>query len=322
MENLLKWLPAKPQPILLRYGATTLLVAACFLVLRFVEQTTEVSCFFLMYPAVFLAAVLFDRGTGVYAALLSAGLLLASVYYGTPGAVPSHYWLPLALFLIVGLILAVVSEALRQGWERTAKAEHTKDLLYRELSHRTKNDLAMAASVLTMQARSQSNPEVATELETAVGRLHALARTHEQLQPAEGEGVHMPDYLQALCKQLAASMTQSKNVVLQVDCESVQLPIDQANPVGLIVNELVTNACKHAFADGRTGTVTVALQRGEQMMLLVQDDGCGCPENAVSRLSSHLVHQLVLQLDGTMERTPAHPGCRVSVYFPEESPSG
>ena len=318
MENLLKWLPPKPQPILLRYGATTLLVAACFVGLRFVQQTTEVNCYFLMYPAVFLAAVLFDRGTGIYAAILSTLLLVATVYYGTPGAVPSHYWLPLGLFLIVGLVLAVVSEALRQGWERTAKAEHSKDLLYRELSHRTKNDLAMAAAVLTMQARSQANPDVAAELATAVGRLQALARTHEQLQPAEGEGVHMPDYLEALCKQLAASMTHAEKVVVRVDCESIQLPIGVANPIGLIVNELVTNACKHAFADGRTGTVTVGLQRGAQMLLVVQDDGCGCPDNAVSRLGSHLVHQLVRQLDGAMERTAAHPGCRVTVAFPED----
>ena len=320
MTNLLKWLPAKPQPILLRYGATTLLVAACFLALRLVEQTTGVNSFFLMYPAVFLSAVLFDRGTGIYAAVMSTGLLVATAY-GTPDAVMSRYWLPLGLFLIVGLILAAVSEALRHGWERAAKAEHSKDLLYRELSHRTKNDLAMAAAVLTMQARSQTNPDVEAELVTAVGRLHALARTHEQLQPAKGEGVHMPDYLEALCKQLAASMTHSENVVVQVDCESIQLPIAKANPIGLIVNELVTNACKHAFADGRTGSVTVVLQRGEQMLPLIEDNGCGCPDNAVSRLGSHLVHQLVGQLDGTMERTHAHPGCRVTVYFPEESPS-
>ena len=176
MENLLKWLPERPQPIWLRYGVTTLFVLACFGLMRLVETQTGVSCFFVMYPAVFLAAVMFDRGSGFLAAGLSTALLVISTHERAEGLLPQHYWLPLTMFLLIGVLLAAISEALRKGWERAVEAERIKDLLYRELGHRTKNDLAMAASVLTLQARAQSNPEVEAALNTAVGRLHALSR--------------------------------------------------------------------------------------------------------------------------------------------------
>ena len=322
MENILQWLPSKPQPVLIRYGLSAGFVGICFLLMRLVEIQTGVSCFFMMYPAVFFAAVLFDRGSGLLAAALSTALLIASTHERSAGLLPQHYWLPLALFLIIGLLIALISEALRKGWERAVEAERTKDLLYRELGHRTKNDFAMAASVLTLQARSQSNPEVTEALNAAVGRLHALARAHQQFGHAEDDsaGVQMRSYLEVLCQTLGESMARPEQVVLKIDCDEITLPIARAIPVGLITNELVTNAYKHAFDDGRRGVVTVALRRGSTVSLLVEDNGKGCAEGAARGLGSQLVHLLVRQLNGSMERIHSNPGCRVHVTFPESVP--
>ena len=156
MEKILRWLPPKPQPRIVRYASATLLVALCFGLMRWVQADSGSDSFFLMYPAIFLSALLFDRGSGFIATGLSTVLIVVSIYEPGGPIVPESYWLPIGLFLVIGL--AALSEILRKGWERAIDAERAKDLLYRELRHRTKNDLAMAASVLNLQALLRPRP--------------------------------------------------------------------------------------------------------------------------------------------------------------------
>jgi two-component sensor histidine kinase len=130
----------------------------------------------------------------------------------------------------------------------------------------------------------------------------------------------MRDYLDALCRALSESMDYGAGVSLQVDGDDIALPLERAVPVGLIVNELVTNAYKHAFGDGKQpGEVTVSLRRLQDMTLIVQDDGCGCPDGAAAGVGSQLVTTLVRQLNGRMQRSSAKPGCIVRVSFPESA---
>jgi two-component sensor histidine kinase len=316
MEKLLTWLPGKPQPLVIRYGITTVLVGLCFMLLLAVQQVTELSCFFLMYPAVFLGAVLFDRGSGFLATLLSTGLLLAMSY--DKSTVPESYWLPLVLFLLVGFLIAGLSEMLRQGWERAIDAEGIKDVLYRELGHRTKNDFALAGSVLMLQARSQSDATVKEALLAAVGRITALGRAQEHFDPSgAGDAVPMRDYLQRLCHRIDEIAGDRGTVSVRVTCDDIALPSGRAVPVGLIVNELLTNAFKHAFGEAQPGEVEVSFLRRDGYALIVEDNGRGCPEGDVSGVGSTIVSLLAKQLNGSMERVSASPGCRVRVLFPE-----
>jgi two-component sensor histidine kinase len=317
MEKLLAWLPEKPQPLIVRYGITAITVAICFALLRLVQARSGVDSFFLMYPAVFLGALLFDRGSGFLATILSTALIVASLTREAGAIIPAPYWLPVTLFLLIGLALAALSETLRKGWERALEAERAKDLLYRELRHRTKNDFAMAVSVLNLQARAQTKPEVYQALADAASRLHVLSKAHEQLEPrGDRAAVQMSDYLRVLCQSLTESMGAEKAAV-RVDCDDTELPVERAIPVGLIVNELVTNAFKHAFVAEYKGEVSVALRHGKNYLLSVADNGKGCPKSAASGLGSQLVELLVRQLEGSLERTEATPGCRVQIEFPE-----
>jgi K+-sensing histidine kinase KdpD len=203
MEKLLAWLPERPQLLIVRYGTTAIIVAVCFAVLRIVQLQSGVDSFFLMYPAVFLGALLFDRGSGFFAAILSTALIVIFLPREAGAVIPPSYWLPVILFLLIGLALAALSEALRKGWERAIEAEGAKDLLYRELRHRTKNDFAMAVSVLNLQARTQTKPEIRQALADAASRLHVLSKAHEQLEPrGDRAAVQMSDYLQSLCQSL------------------------------------------------------------------------------------------------------------------------
>lgn len=224
MEKVLAWLPKKPQHILVRYGATAILVGVCYALMRFVEARSGISCFFLMYPAVFLAAIAFDRGSGFLATGLSTALLIYSTYHSDVVVLPQDYWLPVTLFFVVGIGLAAVREMLRKGWEWAVEAERLKDLLYRELGHRTKNDLAMASSVLTLQARSQSNPEVKSALISGANRLNVLGRAHEQFDPGRvGETVRMHEYLKVLCERLTESVGHEGAISVRVDCDAVEM---------------------------------------------------------------------------------------------------
>ena len=140
---------------------------------------------------------------------------------------------------------------MRKGWERAIDAERAKDLLYRELRHRTKNDLAMAASVLNLQARAQAKAEIKEALLAAADRLQVPSKAHEQFEPSGDEqAVQIGEYLKVLCNSLSESMSGEKATV-EVQCDEIGLPVARAIPVGLIVNELVTNAFKHAFDRGR-----------------------------------------------------------------------
>ena len=122
MEKLLAWLPERPQPLIVRYGTTAIIVAICFAVLLLVQLQSGVDSFFLMYPAVFLGALLFDRGSGFFAALLSTVLIVIFLPREGGVIIPPSYWSPVTLFLLIGLALAALSEALRKGWERAIEA--------------------------------------------------------------------------------------------------------------------------------------------------------------------------------------------------------
>ena len=138
MERILRALPSKPQPLWLRYSATTILVALSFLLMKALQEFTPVQGYFLLFPAIFLAAVAFDRGSGFYATALSTVLL--AIWGGLPNEVEysSEHWFSLGLFAIIGLCLAAVSEGLRVEWERAVTAEKQKAILLREFRHRTR----------------------------------------------------------------------------------------------------------------------------------------------------------------------------------------
>lgn len=221
--------------------------------------------------------------------------------------------------MLIGLALAALSEALRKGWERAIEAERAKDLLYRELRHRTKNDFAMAVSVLNLQARTQIKLEIRQALADAASRLHVLSKAHEQLEPTdERSPVRMCDYLQALCRSLTESMGSEKADV-SVDCDEAEFPVERRSLSASSSTSLSPTRSSTLSCQNEKGAVSVALRRGKNYLLSVTDNGKGCSKSATSGLGSQLVELLVRQLEGNLERTEAMPGCRVQIEFPERA---
>ena len=320
MENLLLLLPPRPQTIVMRYGMTTLIVLVCFLLQIGVEYQSGVFTFFLLLPGIFLAAILFDRGSGFYATALSTGLFLAALESSETWPPPVRYLLPLVLFVLVGLAVATISEAMRKALEKAVAAERSKELLLQELNHRVRNNLSMLASMLRLQMRLQSEQAAKEAFSAAIGRVLIIANAHDHLLPKQGESaIDMNEYLTACCRNLADALRDVRPIAVNVTVSKTYLRSDKAVAVGLIVNELVTNAFKYAFPGDRGGIVNVELRAKSpaQLELVVADNGKGCPEDAKEGLGSRIVQLLAQQLGGTIRREAAAPGCRVSLSFAE-----
>ena len=177
-----------------------------------------------------------------------------------------------------------------------------KTALLHEVHHRVKNNLQVIASLLRLEMRRHANTSVTPVLADMGGRVQAMALLHETLYRAGQFGsVDLAAYLRPLATQLFRAQSSGAAVQLVLDLAACQVVMDQATTCGLLVNELMSNALKHAFPTGRSGTVTLRLQpalQPETWTLSVADDGVGLPADFEQRRNQ----SLGLQLAGDMSR--------------------
>lgn len=209
-----------------------------------------------------------------------------------------------------------IAEALRASLRE-------RETLLQEVHHRVKNNLQVISSLINIQRRSVGDPMARAALTECQTRVQAIGLVHEQLYRfTDYARVPFSDYVRTLTGMVTQAIGAPR-VEVSLDISVTQLPVDKAIPCGLIINELLTNAFKHAFPDGRPGQVSVALHRSPEgpLELTVADDGVGMPSGPpVDSLGMHLVETLVAQLGGTVSTTSA-PGARHIVRFAVEMES-
>ncbi|MBU1374687.1 MAG: PAS domain S-box protein [Alphaproteobacteria bacterium] len=185
--------------------------------------------------------------------------------------------------------------------ERT-KALEERDLLLREVYHRVKNNLQVVDGMLTLQALKIGDAQARDALMGLRSRIQALGLVHQQLMgSANLRTFDVAPFLRELTRNIVGG-SAGERITLFVDASALQVGLDFAIPLGLVVTELVTNSLKHAFPDG-VGTVSVLLQPDGlgQVVLIVSDDGPAlAPVAAESGLGSGIVKRLVAQLGGEM----------------------
>jgi len=317
MREILSVLPRRPRSYVISYAIAAGLVGICFGILIGLQGEGGALGLYVLFPAIFLSALLFAYGAGTLATVLSTALLYWRMRPDQGWLLPHDALLPLAIFALIGLSLAVITQELRTAWDRAAEAERDKTLLFEELSHRIKNNLSMVVSVLSLEAVASKQPETRAALEKAAGRIHAIANAQESFWPSERSGhVDLRVYLDRICEYLDATLNGARPIRITHAVDPVQLKTTQAVALGLIVNELVTNALKHAFPDGRAGTVSVTLSRRSAVTLTVEDDGVGYPVEPQTGLGSRLLRLLTRQLGATVTRENRQPGCRIRVVLP------
>lgn len=203
---------------------------------------------------------------------------------------------------------------------RKQAEEHTR-ILQREVSHRVKNSLSMVASLLRLQARDSALPEVNRALGDAHARITTIAEVHDHLwQQQDAEQVELGTFLRELCDSLQQT---APNHRLDLAAEPVTIATDRAIPIALLVNELVTNAFKYAYAPGSGGAVSVRLHLSpaSRIVLEVADRGAGLPEGFDPKrpgasLGMRLVTALTRQLGAKAEFRNAEPGALVTIDIP------
>jgi PAS domain S-box-containing protein len=224
------------------------------------------------------------------------------------------------------ILVAIEDVTERVRLEREHAIAHQRiSMLMQELTHRVKNSLQSIAAMVMIEARSHKSGEGKAALERVSHRIDALGQLYSKLSKSDTvEAVDAATYLDELCRDLLASVQGGNSIVLKTDIESELLPTNQAIPIGLIVNELVTNALKYAFPGETKGTVMVTLKRvpGE-LRLTVADDGKGVdPRRADSGLGGRLVEGFAQQLGGQVERESGNQGTTVRLILPSREASG
>lgn len=182
-----------------------------------------------------------------------------------------------------------------------------KEMLLREIHHRVKNNLQTVGNLLDLQQKQFTDPYLRSAFEKSRERISVIARVHETLSETRNFGcIDFDSYLKGLVAFLCA-MHGRPEINFTVISESLSLPTDQAIPTALIINEVVTNAFKHAFPGGRSGTITIELSAGTDgiITLSISDDGQWLSEGfdpaRTPALGTQLVLGLAEQLDGTIE---------------------
>jgi len=210
--------------------------------------------------------------------------------------------------------------------ERLRKSLDEKEILIKEIYHRVKNNLQVIYSLLSIQSRTADRPEVREIFNQSKERIQAMALVHELLYKSEDlSRIRINKYIDRVSNNLVRShYVYGQPVQLHLDLESCMMPIDFAVPFGLILNELIMNALKHAFPDQWKGTpeITVSYHsnKDHSHVLCVRDNGVGIAEKQQDKKPGHLGMQLVSmlaedQLEGSLE-TQSDNGTSICITLP------
>jgi len=196
-----------------------------------------------------------------------------------------------------------------------------KETLLHEVHHRVKNNMTVVSSLLSLQARSMNDEKLTAALIDSQNRVKSMSAIHETLYQSDNlSAVDMNTYLSNLAKAVAQNFTTSRKVNLKIEAENVMIGANQASPVGLIINELITNSFKYAFPDNQAGEIKISFQKKEgQIELTFFDNGIGMNDDFDLKYSSTLGLKLVRtlvenQLDGSLDMESKN-GTKFTIKF-------
>lgn len=236
----------------------------------------------------------------------------------------------LVLFLVVAFVFYnrsrlrhKANQALALKNEEIRKQNDEKEVLLKEIHHRVKNNLQIISSLLSMQTRNMSDAKMIDVMKESQSRVKTMALIHEKLYQYDNlSRINMREYMKQLSDFLSQTYRTNKKIEVVVEAEDIHLDIDTAVPLGLIANELLSNALKYAFKDMDQGEIRIILDHrdSEGYRLIVSDTGKGISEDLAleksGSLGLKLVRTLTRQINGHLSITPT-PGATFSIEFKE-----
>jgi two-component sensor histidine kinase len=314
MERLLHFLPAKTQPLYVRYGATMLIMGVSIAVQIGIEAQSGFTGLFFLLPGIFLCGFLFDRGSSFFGTLIAAVFGYVHTRHGAPLAA---FILPWTLFIGTGAVTGIAAEGFRIEMERALRAEKAKAVLLMELAHRTKNNLAMISAMMRLQAK-RPGANASEALDDMAARIQVMAQVYDHLTiRADRKVVDARQYLTEICQHLSASISGTSPVAITAHADELYIHSEHAVPIAIILNELITNSLKYAFPDGRPGHIHVELHSDGEIALAVTDNGIGLKDHASEGVGSRVVSLLTQQLGGALHYESLEQGCRATLRMPK-----
>jgi two-component system, sensor histidine kinase PdtaS len=200
------------------------------------------------------------------------------------------------------------------------KRNAENELLLKEIHHRVKNNLEVVSSLLALQSAKMDNPDMQEAMLASQNRVQSMGILHQKLYQSEHLAfIEMKNYFQNLCENILDSYNETDRIKVDIDMKEVELDVDTAVPVGLIVNELLTNSLKYAFPDGKKGTIYLGLENieGNQYQLKIKDNGIGKAPNLKAKgtgFGTQLVNLLTRQIEGELQEKNDN-GTMISINF-------
>jgi two-component sensor histidine kinase len=232
----------------------------------------------------------------------------------------------LIISFTIGLVLALISvviyartnrerkkalELLQRQNENIKKQKEEKEVLLKEIHHRVKNNLQVINSLIRLQCAYTDDQEALDLFDECQNRIISMALIHEKMYEAHDlSNINIQEYITELAQNLLRSYRLNQRIELDIDVELKTLTLDTLIPMGLLLNEMISNSLKHAFKEREEGQITVRMKRDEKGMfeLLVGDNGVGLPEdfnfNSAHTLGMELIVTLTSQLEGSIEHLP------------------
>lgn len=300
-------------------AATGLAIALVAVIAWFDYATGDFSLAVFYLAPVALATWYAGRASGWFIGLLAA---VAWLVADQPDGEPFRpYWNAAMLVLIYGIVAHLLSVLGRLQSELRERVE-SRTASLAEVHHRVKNNLQIISSLSMLQAEKLKNAADKAVFNECRDRIYSMARLHEQLYSSDRfTDLDFAAHLRELAEMLVRSHTPPACVLkLEVRADPIAMDLDTAVTLGLIANELLLNALKHAFANRPMGKLTVDLRAGSPNRMIVRDDGSGLPPDFDSARDSGLGFELVLGMsrqiraETRIENDPAG-GTRTTIRF-------
>lgn len=210
------------------------------------------------------------------------------------------------LLMVLLLVLYVTYQNNRKKNILLENQNEEKEFLLKEIHHRVKNNLGIVSSLLDLQAEKIRDPKIVEAIKESRNRVYSMSMIHQKLyQGTNLSSIGMKEYLIELSQHILDSFGAKNRISFQYKLEDMQLDVDSAIPMGLIVNELLTNSFKHAFPKNKMGVIKITCQQlsTDRVLLEVADNGIGIIEvdnNHGDGFGTQLIDLLIVQLDGSI----------------------
>jgi two-component sensor histidine kinase/ligand-binding sensor domain-containing protein len=245
-------------------------------------------------------------------------------------------WFLLAMITLISTIIAVVfrirvknfrkqkiflEKTVKERTREIEKERDTKELLLREIHHRVKNNLQIISSLLSLQSRYIQDQKSIALFDESQNRIRSMSLIHEKMyQSKDLSSVNIEEYIKDLTGSLIRTYQLSQNIKLDLKINVDTFESDTLTPLGLMINEVISNSLKYAFEENTTGTIIIYINRLEphKFEMLLGDDGVGIPDEKFASgntFGTELILTLTEQLDGTIERIKEMKGTMYKVIF-------